>query len=76
MNIPININELEILRNTLYTHAKALNSVWNDRQYDYFLQNYVQPVTNDIQVAIDRLNDSIFALRIAVDELEYLAAEY
>lgn len=76
MNIPININELEILRNTLYIHAKALNSVWNDKQYNYFLQNYVQPVTNDVQVAIDRLNDSIFALRIAVEELEDLAGRY
>ena len=64
------------MKNALYNHAKALNSVWNDKQYDYFLQNYVQPVTTDFQVAIDKINDSIFALRIAVEELENLAAEY
>lgn len=76
MNITITSSGLEILKNTLYNHAKALNSVWNDKQYDYFLQNYVQPVATDFQVAIDKINDSIFALRIAVEELENLAAEY
>lgn len=76
MNITITSSGLEILKNTLYNYAKALNSVWNDKQYDYFLQNYVQPVTTDFQVAIDKINDSIFALRIAVEELENLAAEY
>ena len=41
MNVPINVNSIENLRYTLYTSAKALNCVWNDKQYDYFLQHYV-----------------------------------
>ena len=64
MNVPINVNSIENLRYTLYTSAKALNSVWNDKQYDYFLQHYVRPVTDDVQAATSRLNEQISSLRI------------
>lgn len=76
MTVPINTSCLEDLRYTLYTSAKTLCYVWNDKQYDYFLQHYVRPVTDDVQIAIDRLNEQIVTLRIAVEELESLAENY
>lgn len=76
MNVLINTNCLEDLKYTLYTSAKTLNSVWNDKQYDYFLQHYVQPVTDDVQNVTSRMNERIVYLRTAVEELENLAGKY
>lgn len=76
MNVTINTNSLENLKYTLYTSAKILNSVWNDKQYNYFIHQYVRPVTEDVQVATNKLNEQIASLRIIVDELENLAGNY
>lgn len=76
MNATIDISNLDNLKYMLYTSAKALSSVWNDKQYDYFLQYYVRPVTNDVQAGIEMLNDQLVPLRVIVEELESLAGRY
>ncbi|MDB9026809.1 hypothetical protein [Parabacteroides distasonis] len=76
MNVPINISSIDSLKYSLYTSAKVLNSVWNDKQYDYFIEHYVRPITDEVQGTTSRLNEEIFSLRNAVEELENLASEY
>ena len=76
MNATIDISNLDNLKYMLYTSAKALSSVWNDKQYDYFLQHYVRPVTNDVQAGIEVLNNQLVPLRVIVEELESLAGRY
>lgn len=42
----------------------------------YFIEHYVRPITDEVQGTTSRLNEEIFSLRNAVEELENLASEY
>lgn len=76
MNAFIDTHILDDLQYKLFTSVKSLNSVWNDKQYNFFIENYIQPVTADIIMMQGKLNEQISILSNAVNELEDLANKY
>lgn len=76
MNTFIDTHILDDLKYNLFTSAKSLNSVWNDKQYKFFIENYIQTVTADIIMMQNNINEEIPILTSAINELEDLANKY
>lgn len=76
MNTFIGTHILDDIKYKLFTSATSLNSVWNDRQYKFFIEYYIQPVTADIIIMQNNINEEIPLLTSAINELEDLANKY
>lgn len=76
MNVYINTHNLDNLQYRLLNSAKSLNSVWNDKQYNYFIEHYIQPVTVDIIMMQNKINEQVSILTSVVNELEDLVDKY
>lgn len=76
MNTFIDTHILDDLKYKLFTSAKLLNSIWNDKQYKFFVEHYIQPVTADIIMMQNNFNEEIPLLTSAINELEDLANKY
>lgn len=76
MNIFIDISSFENSSYKLSTQASSLNSIWNDKQYDFFMEHYIHPIMVDVRLFTHRLNDEVEMLTSAVNELEDISSKY
>lgn len=76
MNIFIDITSIESSSKQLSMQARCLNYIWNDKQYDYFIEHYIQPIMVDIKLFTHKLNDQVEILTSAVNELEDISSKY
>lgn len=68
----IPIEELTCVEGDLTRAANALNGVWNDQQFDYFCQHYVQEAENLLYQEISHVETLIQELHVVQCELENL----
>lgn len=55
----LNQDELFHLEGELLRQANALHQIWNDQQYDYFMEEYVLPVEQTIGNANTEISNAI-----------------
>lgn len=72
----IHLEELESLVSSVYRSASVLQSVWNDKQYDFFVQTYVGDIERELHQGVSSLEKLIDALKYRSYELKDISEKY
>lgn len=56
----INKSELMGIASEVRSSVAELQAIWNDKQYQYFCDNYAVPLVHDLKELEDKMDDIIY----------------